>query len=77
MKRLESVSCRLKKHGLKLKGRKCEFFRREIKYLGFIVSEEGIKTDQEKVKAVRNWPKIKNVRGIFHILLQEVRTRLC
>ena len=27
--------------------------------MGFIVSEEGIKTNQEKVKAERNWSDIK------------------
>ena len=54
IERLESVFRKLRENGLKLKGSKFEFFRKEIKYLGFVVSEDGIKTDEEKVDAVRN-----------------------
>jgi hypothetical protein len=45
IKRLESVFRRLKGHNLKLKSKKCEFFKTEIKYLGFIVYDGGIATD--------------------------------
>ena len=62
--RLESVFSRLKHHGLKLKGSKCEFFKKEIKYLGVIVSADGIKTDPEKVIAVQNWPAIKSIKDL-------------
>ena len=65
---------RLKEHGLKLKGNKCEFFKKKIKYLAVIVSADGIKTDPEKVSAVKNWPKIKGINNLrqflgFHKLL--------
>jgi hypothetical protein len=55
IKRLESVFRRLKGHNLNLKGKKCEFFKTEIKYLGFIVSDDGIKTDPDMVSVVKNW----------------------
>ena len=42
--------------GLKLKLSKYEFFKKRIKYLDHIVSEEGISTDPKKVEAVLNWP---------------------
>lgn len=47
---LERVFSNLHKHNLKLKPSKCEFFMTEVKYLGHIVSEHGIKTDPEKTK---------------------------
>ena len=53
IKRLESVFRRLKEQNLKLKGKKCEFFKTEIKYLGFIVSDVGIKTYPDKVSVVK------------------------
>ena len=66
--RLESVLSRLKQNGLKLKGNKCEFFKTEIKYLGVIVSADGIRTDPEKVSAVQNWPQIKGIKDLRKFL---------
>lgn len=43
---------------------KCSFAQMELKYLGFIVSSEGLKVDQEKVKAVLNWPTPTNATEI-------------
>jgi hypothetical protein len=43
------VLSRLKEQSLKLKGKKCEFFKTEIKYFGLGVSDGGIKTDPDKV----------------------------
>ncbi len=51
LERLEAVFQRLDENALKLKGTKCEFFLKEVTYLGHIVSEEGIKTDPEKNKS--------------------------
>ena len=68
IKRLESVFRRLKEQNLKLKGKKCEFFKTEIKYLGFIVSDVGIKTYPDKVSVVKNWPAIKNVKDLRKFL---------
>jgi hypothetical protein len=68
IKRLESVFRRLKEQNLKLKGKKCEFFKTEIKYLGFVVSDGGITTDPDKVSVVKNWPAIKNVKDLRKFL---------
>lgn len=43
---------------------KCSFVGTELKYLGFIVSHDGLKMDQEKVKAVLEWPIPKNAMEV-------------
>ena len=62
--RLEGVFEKLAKAGLKLKPSKCEFFRSNLKYLGHIVSKDGIATDPKKIEAIRNWPHPKTVTDI-------------
>ena len=62
--RLEGVFEKLAKAGLKLKPSKCEFFRSSLKYLGHIVSIDGIATDPKKIKAIRNWLCPKTVTDI-------------
>jgi hypothetical protein len=53
---LQEVFQRFRESRLKLKPEKCQLFRREVRYLGHIVSPEGISTGPEKLKAVQEWP---------------------
>ena len=53
--RLEHVLERLKVSGLKIKLEKCKFLATEVKYLGHIVSENGVKPDPEKTKCLVNY----------------------
>jgi len=46
----------LRQVGLKLKLEKCEFAKKQLKYLGFIVGEFGIKLNLEKVRAIVDQP---------------------
>ncbi|XP_027155217.1 uncharacterized protein LOC113755410, partial [Coffea eugenioides] len=36
--------------------KKCSFCTDQLVFLGFVVSKQGIKVDEEKVKAIREWP---------------------
>jgi len=56
MKRLEQVFSRLRSANLRLNPKKCSFLRKEIKYLGYVISEKGVLTDEEKISSVKDWP---------------------
>ena len=56
LKNLELVFEKLLAAGLKLKARKCTLFAQKVKYLGHIISEQGIQTDPEKIEIVKHWP---------------------
>lgn len=55
---------RIRQSNLKLHPDKCDLFRRQVKFLGHIVSEKGIATDPDKVKAVNEWPKPRNLKQL-------------
>ena len=52
LERLEMVFGRLKEHNLKLAPKKCHFLQRSVRFLGHIVSAEGIASEPEKVRAI-------------------------
>ncbi|CAC5379676.1 Retrovirus-related Pol polyprotein from transposon 297 [Mytilus coruscus] len=53
---LEQVFTRLRDANLTLKPSKCVFAAKDVKYLGHIISKEGIKVDPEKTKAISTFP---------------------
>ncbi|GFW36421.1 retrovirus-related Pol polyprotein from transposon 412 [Trichonephila clavipes] len=53
---------------LKLNPSKCKFFQKEVNYLGHIISAEGVRTDPEKVSAVKNWKRPENLRELRSFL---------
>jgi hypothetical protein len=53
---------------LKLKPEKCHLLQKEVRYLGHVVSPEGISTDPEKLEAIRAWPTPKNKHDIRSFL---------
>ncbi|CAM4713469.1 unnamed protein product [Leuciscus chuanchicus] len=55
LERLEVVLDRLRQEGLKARLEKCAFFRQEVRYLGHIISAEGVATDPSKIEAVAQW----------------------
>ncbi|PIK36839.1 Retrovirus polyprotein [Apostichopus japonicus] len=62
--RLEMVIERLERHNLKLKPSKCQLFRKKVRYLGHVVSSEGISPDPEKIRAVKDWPLPRNEKEL-------------
>ncbi|BFZ24011.1 hypothetical protein BsWGS_27050 [Bradybaena similaris] len=64
LKHVQIVFNRLRQHNIKLKLSRCEFLKPEIKYLGFIVTRDGIRPDDDKVKAIRDLPIPRSVREV-------------
>ncbi len=48
--------------------KKCFFMKEELIYLGFVISQEGLKMDPEKIKAITDWPSPRNIFEVrsFH-----------
>src|SRR5581483_3630745 len=65
---LREVFERLRNAGLKLKAKKCHFFKQELAFLGHVVSADGVKPDQDKVRAVQEYPAPRNLRELRQFL---------
>ena len=50
----------LKKHNFKLYLSKCEFLKQNPNFLEYIITEDGIKPDPDKIKAVKNFARSQN-----------------
>ena len=59
---------RLEENDLFVKSKKCTFHTTEVDFLSMIVRRDGIKMDQEKVKAILDWPELKMVKGVRSFL---------
>lgn len=59
---------RLRAAGLKLQPDKCEFLRKEVSYLGHIISEEGVRPDPGKIESVKRFPRPINAKNIKQFL---------
>ena len=68
MNHLEEVFERLQKANLKLKISKCEFMKKQLNYLGHIISDDGISVDSDKVAAVQNMQPPKTIRDVRSFL---------
>ena len=65
---VKKVLDRLRTAGLQADIKKSEFSVTRTKYLGFIVSTDGVATDPEKVEVVRNWQRPATVKSIQSFL---------
>jgi len=49
---------------IKLKPSKCSLFQKRVKFLGSLISEQGIEPDPEKIEAVKEWPRPQNLTEV-------------
>ena len=54
--------------GMKLNNNKCEFMVAEVKFLGHLISSEGIKPDPEKIHAIADMPIPQNKEELQRFL---------
>ena len=53
---IRQVLERMRYYNLKLKPKKCAFFQKQLRYLGRLISPDGITVSEEHVKCIREWP---------------------
>ena len=58
----------LRKEQLYAKLSKCEFWLREVSFLGHIISEEGIRVDPKKIEVIIEWKPPRNVTKVHSLL---------
>ena len=65
---LRQVFDRLRHANLKLKPSKCKFACTKVTYLGHVVSPDGISPDEDKISAVRDFPRPHNIKTVQSFL---------
>ena len=65
---LEEIFTRLKAAGLKLKLEKCCFFKKQIQYLGHLISADGIQPLPEKLESITKMPAPRNPKEVKQFL---------
>ena len=68
LERLRTILNRLRDVGLKVKPSKCALFKKDIEFLGHVVSADGVNPIPDKLHAIRNWPTphcLRDVRAFF------------
>lgn len=59
---LRKVFEKLKEKNLKLNPQKCDFFQKEVTFLGHKITPKGIFPDPTKIKIIKNYPRPKNAK---------------
>ena len=65
---IQTVLDKLHKANMRVSPEKSTFFKKEVEYLGFLVSEQGIKTCPSKVKDIIDFAQRKTLRGLRSFL---------
>lgn len=68
IKDLRAIFDRLRQTNLKIQLDKSEFLRKEVLYLGHTITDQGLKPNDDKIKAVLNYPLPKTVTEIKSFL---------
>ena len=68
IKHIESVFKKIEESGLKIKQEKCHFLKEEIKFLGYIIDRNGLKTDESKIDSIKNFSIPKCVKAVRSFL---------
>ena len=65
---LRCVLAVLRNENLYANFQKCTFCMEKVVFLGFVISGKGIEVDEEKVKAIKEWPMPKSITEVrsFH-----------
>jgi len=79
VKHLRVVFETLRDSKLYVKLTKCYFYKESVGFLGYIISSKGVKVNEEKIEAIRDWPKpasiadVRNFHGLASFYRQFVK----
>ena len=68
LERLQEVLTRLRTAGLRLKPQKCHLFTAEVRFLGHVISKDGIRPDPAKTERVKEFPHPTDVASLRQFL---------
>ena len=54
----------MEKQNVRIQPPKCEFFRKEANFLGHVLAFEGIRQQDSKLKAIRNFPMLTDLKSV-------------
>jgi len=65
---LKMVFDKFRPANLRMNGKKCNFAVEQVKYLGHILSADGVTADPSKTDIITNWPRPKNAKQVKSFL---------
>lgn len=65
---LKTILETLRNANFKIQPDKSEFFKTEVEFLGFIVSNTGLKPNIKKIEAIKNYPQPENLKALRSFL---------
>ncbi len=68
VRHIRAVLKRLLQHQLYAKAEKCEFHQETISFLGYLISSGVVTMDEQKVRAVVNWPQPTTLKELQRFL---------
>ena len=66
--RVETVLERCRQHGITLNPKKFVFAQKQVKFAGYIISQDGIEADPAKVNGIAEFPQPKNITDLRSFL---------
>ena len=64
LKHLRLVFDHFREANLKLKPKKCHFGQKKVKYLGHVITKDGILPDPDKISAIKEYPVPRKVKDV-------------
>lgn len=71
VKNLKIILKTLQEANLKVQPDKSEFLKKSVEFLGYVITENGIKPNSKKIETIVNWPEpktIKELRGFLGLI---------
>jgi len=65
---LEKVFSTLQNANMRVQIEKCHFFKNEVDFLGYTISQDGVKTNIDKIKAIAKFPIPKTLKDLRSFL---------